>query len=75
MVHNTNEEKLVKKLLNEDAAFRKDYKTHKDCELKLEKLEKKIHLTPADTVEVVRLKKLKLALKDGMTRKIDELSN
>lgn len=75
MVHGTNEEKLVKKLLDEDAAFRKDYKTHKDCEQKLAKLGRKLHLTPADTVEVAKLKKLKLALKDGMTRKIDELSN
>lgn len=75
MVHNTNEEKLVKKLLNEDATFRKNYKTHKACEEKLAKLEKKIHLTPADTVEVAKLKKLKLALKDGMMRKIDELNN
>ncbi|OGQ57456.1 MAG: hypothetical protein A3J24_04755 [Deltaproteobacteria bacterium RIFCSPLOWO2_02_FULL_53_8] len=75
MVNTINEDKLVKKLLEEDAAFRKDYKTHKDCELKLAKLEKKLHRTPADAVEVAKLKKLKLALKDGMTRKIDGLSN
>jgi len=75
MEHGVNEEGLIKKLLDGDAVFRKSYKAHKDCESKLAKYEKKIHLTPVDTVEVNKLKKLKLSLKDEMTRKLDKLSN
>ncbi|MBI5886315.1 MAG: DUF465 domain-containing protein [Deltaproteobacteria bacterium] len=75
MEHGVSEDRLIKKLLDEDAAFRKSHKAHKDCESKLAKYEKKLHLTPADTVEVNKLKKLKLSLKDEMTRKIDKLGN
>lgn len=74
MEHGVNEDRLIKKLLDEDAAFRKSHKAHKDCESRLATYEKKIHLTPADTVEVNKLKKLKLSLKDEMTRKIDKLA-
>jgi len=75
MKHGATDEELIKKLLNEDAAFRKSHKAHKDCETKLAAYEKKLHLTPADTVEVNKLKKLKLSLKDEMTRKIDKLAS
>lgn len=57
---------LVQRLLSEDAEFKKAYKTHKDCENKLEKLEKIPRLTPEDKTEKNRLKKLKLTLKDEM---------
>lgn len=57
---------LVQRLLSEDAEFNKAYKTHKDCENKLEKLEKIPRLTPEDKTEKNRLKKLKLTLKDEM---------
>ncbi|MBI5562474.1 MAG: DUF465 domain-containing protein [Deltaproteobacteria bacterium] len=63
---------LIKKLLEEDASFRKSYKSHKDCDTKLSRLEKKPHLTPAETVEKNRLKKLKLSLKDEMQKKLHE---
>ncbi len=60
------DQELVQRLLNEDAEFKKVYKTHKDCENRLEKLEKIPRLTPEDKVEKNRLKKLKLTLKDEM---------
>lgn len=59
-------QELVQRLLNEDAEFKKTYKSHKDCENKLEKLEKIPRLTPEDKTEKNRLKKLKLTLKDEM---------
>jgi len=64
----------VEKLIEEDEDFKKKYKAHKDYERKIERLEKKAHLTPEQTIEKNRLKKLKLALKDEMERKLDESS-
>ncbi len=60
------DQELVQRLLSEDAEFKKAYKTHKDCENRLEKLEKIPRLTPEDKAEKNRLKKLKLTLKDEM---------
>ena len=60
------DQELVQRLLSEDVEFKKAYKTHKDCENRLEKLEKIPRLTPEDKVEKNRLKKLKLTLKDEM---------
>lgn len=74
-MENQFNEALVKKLLDEDAAFRKSYKTHKDYETKLARFEKKPHLTPVETIEVNRLKKLKLALKDEMLKRLQGTRN
>lgn len=63
-----NQEEWVKKLLEEDEAFRKTYKAHKDYENQISRLEKKPHLSAEETVEKNRLKKLKLALKDEMEK-------
>lgn len=69
-----NHDELVKKLLEKDELFRTAYKTHKDYENKLEKLEKKPRLSSTETAEKNRMKKLKLALKDEMEKKISEFS-
>lgn len=69
-----NHDELVKKLLEKDELFRNAYKTHKDYENKLEKLEKKPRLSSTETAEKNRMKKLKLALKDEMEKKITEFS-
>ncbi len=66
------DQKVIEKLIATDSEFKQKYKTHKDYESKLEKLEKKPRLTSAENVEKNRLKKLKLALKDEMKRKIAE---
>lgn len=63
---------VVEKLIKTDQEFKEKYKAHKDYENKLEKLEKKPRLTPSETVEKKRLKKLKLALKDEMKQRIAE---
>lgn len=67
-----NTDALVNKLLEEDEGFRKAYKTHRDYENKLEKLEKKPRLSSTETVEKNKIKKLKLALKDEMEKRISE---
>lgn len=67
-----NHEELVKKLLEKDELFRSAYKTHKDYENRLEKLEKKPRLSSTETAEKNKMKKLKLALKDEMEKKLSE---
>jgi uncharacterized protein YdcH (DUF465 family) len=67
-----NHEELVKKLLEKDELFRNAYKTHKDYENRLEKLEKKPRLSSTETAEKNRMKNLKLALKDEMEKKLSE---
>jgi len=66
------DQKIIEKLVSTDDDFKQKYKTHKEYENKLEKLEKTPRLTPSETVEKNRLKKLKLALKDEMKKKIAE---
>lgn len=61
-------EELVKKLLQEDPAFKKTYCAHRDYEKVVAKLEKKPHLTAEEETEKARLKKLKLSLKDEMEK-------
>lgn len=63
---------LVQRLLNEDEEFKKAYKTHQDYESRLAKMERKPRLSADETIEKKRLKKLKLALKDEMERRISE---
>ncbi len=66
---------IVEKLIEEDEEFRKKYKIHKDYERKIDRLEKKSHLTAEESLEKNRLKKLKLALKDEMEKKLSESSH
>lgn len=65
-------DELVNRLLKEDMEFKKSYKSHQEYETKIEKLDKKKQLKPEDEVEIHRLKKLKLSLKDGMEKKLAE---
>ncbi len=66
------DKEMVEKLIGEDEDFKKKYKAHKEYERKIERLEKKANLTPGEELERNRLKKLKLALKDEMERKLAE---
>lgn len=67
-----NQDEFVEKLMKEDVEFKRSYKAHSEYEDKIAQIEKKKHLTPVDEVERNRLKKLKLALKDGMEKKLAE---
>jgi len=61
---------LVERLLKEDEGFKRAFDTHKNYDKKIDELEKKQHLTTAETIETKRLKKLKLALKDELEEMI-----
>ncbi|HBG47880.1 MAG TPA: hypothetical protein DDW94_12955 [Deltaproteobacteria bacterium] len=65
-------DEIVKKLLDEDEGFRKTFKTHQDYENKIAKMEKKPTLSPNEKMEKNRLKKLKLALKDEMEKRLSD---
>lgn len=67
-------EEILKKLLEEDDGFRKIYKSHQDYENQVAKLEKKPRLTADETMEKMRLKKLKLALKDEMEKRVSDFA-
>ena len=57
---------IVEKLLEENDEFKAAYEEHKAHRKVTEKLEKKHILTTEDEVELKRLKKIKLSLKDKM---------
>jgi uncharacterized protein YdcH (DUF465 family) len=61
------QDELKAHLMETDEQFRKLYDQHHDYDVKLEQLEAKHALTEAEQVEEVKLKKLKLHLKDQMT--------
>lgn len=63
---------IVERLLEESDEFREAYEEHKAHRKVTEKLEKKHILTTEDEVELKRLKKIKLSLKDKMNAIIAE---
>jgi uncharacterized protein YdcH (DUF465 family) len=63
-----NEQELKEMLLRENSEFRKVFEEHRTCELELEKIRLKSHVTEADALAERDLKKRKLALKDRMYR-------
>ena len=65
-MENTAQEELKAHLMATDEEFRRLCAEHSDYDRKLEALEAKHALTEQDQMEEVRLKKLKLHLKDQM---------
>jgi hypothetical protein len=59
---------LVRKLLQENPAFRTLKERHAALEDQLQNLEAKPCLTPQDELEIKRIKKRKLMFKDEMQR-------
>jgi len=70
-----NESEIIEKLLEEDENFKKIYFEHRELDEVISKLEEKESLTFDDEVEVRRLKKIKLSLKDRLESRIHELKN
>jgi uncharacterized protein YdcH (DUF465 family) len=66
-MENVAQEELKAHLMATDEEFRRLCKEHSEYDQKLEVLEAKHALTEQDQMEEVRLKKLKLHLKDQMT--------
>jgi hypothetical protein len=61
-----NERELKETLLRESGEFRKVFEDHRTCELELEKLRLKKHVSDADALAEREIKKRKLVLKDRM---------
>ena len=68
-----NESEKLEALLEEDEEFRNIYFEHRELDEVIKNLEEKESLTFDDEVEVKRLKKIKLSLKDRMESRISEL--
>jgi hypothetical protein len=62
------EDQLTQRLLEENEEFRQLKEEHAWFHRKVEDLEKKAYLTPAEQLQCEGLKKKKLALKDKMER-------
>lgn len=67
-----NESELIEKLLEEDEEFKNIYFEHRELDEVVNSLEKKENMTFDDEVEVKRLKKIKLSLKDRMEAHINK---
>jgi len=67
------ETEIIEKLLEGDEEFKKIYSEHRELDEVVKNLEQKDSLTMGDQVEIKRLKKIKLSLKDRMEAKIREM--
>lgn len=70
-----NESENIEKLLEEDEEYRNIYFEHRELDEVIKNLEEKENSTLDDEVEVRRLKKIKLSLKDRMESRANELKN
>jgi uncharacterized protein YdcH (DUF465 family) len=68
MENHTQEEDLKAHLLATNEQFRTLAGQHAQLKQKIEEIESRPHVTPADELEEQRLKKLKLRLKDEMNQ-------
>jgi uncharacterized protein YdcH (DUF465 family) len=66
------EQELKALLSRENRDFQRALEDHRACELELQRIRLKKHLTEADTLAERDLKKRKLALKDKMYRIMQE---
>lgn len=69
------ESAIIEKLLEGDEEFKRIYSQHRELDEVVKSLENKGSLTLDDEVEVKKLKKIKLSLKDQMEAKISELKH
>lgn len=67
-----NESEIIEELLEGDEEFKNLYFEHRELDEVIRNLEEKESLTLEDEVEVRRLKKIKLSLKDRMESRIHE---
>lgn len=65
-----SEEEIIEKLLEDDEEFQKIFAEHRELDDVVASLEEKEALSEEDEVEIKRLKKIKLSLKDRMEAKI-----
>jgi uncharacterized protein YdcH (DUF465 family) len=68
-----SKKEIIEKLLEEDEEFKQIHSEHRELDDVVKNLERKDTLTMDDQLEVKRLKKIKLSLKDRMEAKIREM--
>lgn len=68
-----SEEEIIEKLLVDDEEFKKIYSEHRELDEVVRNLEEKESLSEDDEVEIKRLKKIKLSLKDRMEARLREV--
>ena len=68
-----SEEEIIEKLLVNDEEFQKIYAEHRELDEVVRNLEEKEPASEEDEVEIKRLKKIKLSLKDRMEAKIRQV--
>ena len=59
---------LIERLLDKDEALRQHWTEHLEFERRLEELNRRVYLSPAEEMERKRLQKLKLAGRDEIER-------
>ena len=69
-----SEEEIIQELLDGDEEFKMIYSEHRELDEIIKSLEEKDNISLDDEVEVRRLKKIKLSLKDRMESKIKMFS-
>ena len=69
------EEEIKEHLISADPEFRRLVEEHKSYEGKLHDLHSRHHMTEHDHLEEIRLKKMKLQLKDQMNSMIQKFRN
>ncbi len=67
-----SKEEFIERLLKEDEEFRKIYTAHREYDRQIQKLDKKLFLTPSEKIERRKLQKLKLNEKDKMETAISK---
>ncbi len=67
-----SEEEIIEQLLEGDEEFKMLYSEHRELDEIIKRLEEKGSISLDDEVEVRRLKKIKLSLKDRLEAKIHE---
>lgn len=68
-----SEAEIIEKLLEDDEEFKKIYAEHRELDGVVRNLEEKESLSEEDEIEIKRLKKIKLSLKDRMEAKIRDV--
>ena len=68
-----SEAEIIEKLLEDDEEFKKIYAEHRELDEVVRNLEEKESLSEEDEIEIKRLKKIKLSLKDRMEAKIRDV--
>ncbi|MEM4658725.1 MAG: YdcH family protein [Candidatus Methanosuratincola sp.] len=63
------ETEIIAQLLERDDEFKSLYERHRELDSQVASLEAKAHLSPEEEVEVKRLKKLKLSIKDQLEQR------